>query len=74
MHVEGGIITFKFEQMGGVKSLDKSFVQDRGHIEVVWGRMKGEELNGVNVYDFFLSPYNGSREIANRWRMGLCLG
>ena len=35
MHIEGGIITFKFDQMGGVESLDKSFVQDRGHIEVV---------------------------------------
>lgn len=55
MHIEGGIITFKFDQMGGVESLDKSFVQDRGHIEVVWGRMKGEKLNGVNVYNFYLA-------------------
>ena len=34
MHIEGGIVTFKFEHMGDV---DKSFVQDRGHIEMVWG-------------------------------------
>ena len=34
MHIEGGIVTFKFEHMGDV---DNSFVQDRGHIEMVWG-------------------------------------
>ena len=37
MHIEGGIVTFKFEQMGGVESLEKSFVQEKGHTEVVWG-------------------------------------
>ena len=35
MHIEGGIVTFKFEQMGGVESLEKSFVQEKGHTEVV---------------------------------------
>lgn len=38
--------------MGDVESLDKGFVQDRGHIGVE-DRMEGEELNRVNVYNFY---------------------
>lgn len=48
---EDGIV-FIFDHMGDVESLDKGFVQDRGHIGVE-DRMEGEELNRVNVYNFY---------------------
>ena len=54
MHIEGGIVTFKFEQMGGVESLERVLSRREATLKWFEERMKGEELNRVNIYNFYL--------------------